>query len=42
MNIDLKFPSCEITKQYGRSMGKPVDYGISSPKIGKNGGVMGI
>jgi len=42
VNIDLKFPSGEITKQYGRCVGKPVDYGISSPRVNKNGGVIGI
>jgi len=42
MNIDLKFLSGEITKQYGHCMGKPVDYGISSPRLSKNGGVTGI
>ena len=40
MNIDLKFPSGKIKKQYGRCMGEPVDYGVSSPS--KNGGVIGI
>ena len=40
MNIDLKFPSGEITKQYGRCMGEPVEYGISSPRLCKNGCVI--
>ena len=42
VNIDLKFPSGEITMQYGRCMGDPVDYGVSLPGLSKNGGVMGM
>jgi hypothetical protein len=42
VNIDLKFPSGKITKQYGHCMGKPVNYGVSSPRLSKNGGVIGI
>jgi hypothetical protein len=42
VNIDLKFPSGKITKQYGRCMGEPVNYGVSSPRLSKNGGVIGI
>jgi hypothetical protein len=39
VNIDLKFPSGKITKQYERCMGEPVNYGVSSPRLSKNGGV---
>jgi hypothetical protein len=42
VNIDLKFPSGKITKQYGRCMAEPVNYGVSSPRLSKNGGVIGI
>jgi len=42
MNIDLKFTSGKITKQYGHCMGEPVNYGVSSPRLSKNGGVIGI
>jgi hypothetical protein len=42
VNIDLKFPSGKITKHYGRCVGEPVDYGVSSPSLNKNGGVIGI
>jgi hypothetical protein len=42
VNIDLKFLSDKITKQYGHCMGEPVDYGVSSPRLSKNGGVIGI
>ena len=42
VNIDLKFPSGKIRKQYGRCMGEPVTYGVSSPRLRKNGGVIGI
>jgi hypothetical protein len=42
VNIDLKLPFSKITKQFGRCMGEPVDYGVSSPRLGKNGGVIGI
>jgi hypothetical protein len=42
VNIDLKSPSGKITKQYGRCMGEPVNCGISSPRLSKNGGVIGI
>jgi hypothetical protein len=42
VNIDLKFPSGKITKQYGRCLGEPVNYGVSSLRLSKNGGVIGI
>ena len=42
VNIDLKFPPGKITKQYGRCVGEPVDYGVSSPRLSKNGSVIGI
>jgi hypothetical protein len=42
VNTDLKFPSAKITKQYGCCMGEPVNYGVSSPRLSKNGGVIGI
>jgi hypothetical protein len=42
VNIDLKFPSGKITNQCGRCMGEQVDYGVSSPGLSKNGGVIGI
>ena len=42
MNIDLKLPSGKIAKQYGCCMCESVDYGISSPRLSKNGGVIGI
>ena len=42
VNIDLKFPSGKITKQYGRCVGELVNYGVSLPRLSKNGGVVGI
>ena len=42
VNIDLKFPSGKIRKQYGRCIGEPVNYGVSSPRVSKNGDVIGI
>jgi hypothetical protein len=42
VNIDLKFPSGKITKQYGHCTGEPVNYGVSSPRLSKNGGVIDI
>jgi hypothetical protein len=42
VDVDLKFPSGKITKQYGRRMGEPVEYGVSSPRLCENGGIIGI
>jgi hypothetical protein len=42
VNIDLKVSSGKITKQYGRCMGEPVNYGVSSLRLSKNGRVIGI
>ena len=42
VNIDLKFPSGKITKQYRHCMGEPVNYGVSLPRLSKNGGVISI
>jgi hypothetical protein len=42
VNIDLKFPSGKIMKQYVRCMGELVNYGVSSLRLSKNGGVIGI
>jgi hypothetical protein len=42
VNIDLKFPSGKITKQYGLCIGELVNYGVSSSRLSKNGGVIGI
>ena len=33
LDVDSKFPSGKITKQYGRCMGEPVEYGVSSPRL---------
>jgi hypothetical protein len=42
VNIDLKFPSGKITKQYGRCMGEPVTMVSVRQRLSKNCGVIGI
>ena len=42
VNIDLKFPPGKIMKQYRCCMGELVNCGVSSPRLSKNGDVIGI
>jgi len=42
VDVDLKFPSGKITKHYERFMGEPLEYGVSSPRLCENGGIIGV